>query len=137
MAEAKQKEKLIKTSLHHVYYLDVNDDGQYREVAVVKKDANGSVYYIDVQLLDMVDKGRLKKMVTDIHADKYELWDLMSQKRLSNGINALDYFHRLVRVKKAPGSVNTMMGGGLASVRAESDTMIGSQFSNPASGVIE
>jgi hypothetical protein len=136
MAEAK-KEKLIKTSLNHVYYLDVNDDGQYREVAVVKKDGNGSVYYIDVQLLDNVDKGRLKKIVTDIHADKYELWDLMSQKRLSNGINALDYFHRLVRVKKAPGAVNTAMGGGLLSVRPESDTLVGSQFSDPSSGVIE
>ena len=136
MAEAK-KEKLVKTSLHHVFYLDANDDGQYREVAVVKKDYNGSVYYIDVQLLDQVDKGRLKKIVTDLHADKYELWDLMSQKKLSNGINALDYFHRLVRVKRAPGSVNTAMGGGLLSARPESDVMVGSQFSDPGSGVIE
>ena len=104
-----------------------------REVAVVKEDDNGTLYYLDVVALDVVDKGRLKGIVTSLHADKYALWDLMSQQKLSNGCNALDYFHQLVKVKSAPGTSNTAFGGGLATVRVESNKLVASEHTNPSS----
>ena len=122
-----------ETPFRHVYLVDIHDDGQLREVAIVKEEDNGTLYYIDIVSLDQVDKGRLKALVTNIHADKYALWDLMSQQSLSNGQNALDYFHQLVKVKTAPGTTNTKFGGGLSTVRAESNKIVGSESSNPSS----
>lgn len=140
--EAGLETRLKKTGMNHIYHFDVSGDGRYREVAVVKMVRNGdktvrSVYYIDVALLDTVDKGRLKGIITNRHADKYELWDLMSQNVLSNGKNALDYFHQLTRVEHGKGALTTGMGGGLGAVPVESNSMIGSDFSDPTSGVID
>lgn len=134
--------RLKTTTLHHIYYFDVQGDGRLREVAVVKMDKNQdgtvrSVYYIDIALLDNVDKGRLKSIVTNMHANKYELWDLLAQNTLSNGKNALDYFHQLTRVEHGPGAVNTGFAGGLAGVRAESGQVVGSEFSDPASASLD
>lgn len=134
--------RLKPTGMHHIFHFDVLGDGRFREVAVVKMVRNQdksirSVYYIDVALLDTTDKGRLKGIITNRHADKYELWDIMSQVTLSNGKNALDYFHQLTRVEHGKGAINTSMGGGLGSVAIESGGIIGSEFSDPGSGVID
>lgn len=134
--------RLKPTRMNHIFNFDVADDGRYREVAVLKlaKGIDGSVasvHYIDIMLMDPVDKGRLKAIVTNVHADKYELWDLMSQNTLNNGKNALDYFHQLVKVVYGPGAVNTSMGGGLAGVQLERSQMIGSEFTDPSSGAID
>ena len=134
--------RLRPTSLNHVFFFDIEGDGRLREVAVVKaaKAHDGtvqSVYYVDIALLDNVDKGRLKGLVTGQHADKYELWDLMSQQQLNNGKNALDYFHQLVRTVHGPGATNTSLGGGLAGVRAESSAMVGAEFTDPTGATLE
>lgn len=134
--------RLSQTGLNHIYNFDIKGDGRFREVAVIKmaKNADGavtSVYYIDVALLDNVDKGRIKQAVTSIHANKYELWDLLSQMTLNNGKNALDYFHQLVRSEHGPGALNTAMGGGLLNVKPESNQMIGAEFSDPTSAALE
>ena len=134
--------RLRPTGLNHVFYFDIEGDGRLREVAVVKaaKTSEGSiqsVYYIDIALLDNVDKGRLKALVTGTHADKYELWDLMSQNTLNNGKNALDYFHQLVRTVHGPGATNTSLGGGLAGVKLENNSMVGSEFTDPTSASLE
>jgi hypothetical protein len=129
--------KKIPTPFKHVFLVDINDNGQLREVALVKEEANGSLIYIDIASLDIIDKGRLKKFVSSMHADKYPLWELMSLDRLSNGVNGLDYFHQMCRTKYAPGHVNTAMGGGLSSVRSEGNSaMPGANFSDPNSGTI-
>jgi len=134
--------RLRATSMNHIFFFDVEGDGRLREVAVVKaaKTHEGSiqsVYYIDIALLDNVDKGRLKGLVTGTHADKYELWDLMSQGTLNNGKNALDYFHQLVRTTHGPGATNTSLGGGLAGVKIESNTMVGAEFGDPAGASLD
>ena len=130
------------TRLKHVFYVDVNDNGQFREVAVVKEWPNGSLSYIDIGLIDQVDRGRLKKVLMSGHADKYELWDLLSQERLSNGKNALDYFHQMTRTKKAAGHVDNLMGQGGGSLfdsdlRPEGNTVVGSAFTDTTSGVVD
>jgi hypothetical protein len=135
-------ERLMKTTLNHIFNFDISGDGRMREVAVVKADRNPdksirSIYYIDVALLDNVDKGRLKTIVTSRHSDKYELWDLLAQSTLSNGKNALDYFHQLVRSEQGVGTVNTSLGGGLAGVKSEGAQIIGSEFSDPTSAALE
>lgn len=130
--------RIRATGMNHIVYFDVAGDGRLREVALVKLDKTTegtirSAYYIDVALLDNIDKGRLKTIVTNQHADKYELWDLLSQNTLSNGKNALDYFHQLTHVVHGPGAVNTGFSGGIAAAKAENGLMIGSEFSDPAS----
>ncbi len=130
--------RLRKTGFHHIWFYDKAGDGRMIEIALVKAEKIGgritTIRYIDVNLLDNVDKGRLKTIVTNVHADKYELWDLMAQNTLGNGKNALDYFHQLTIEERGPGSINTQMGGGLASVRKEGNMVIGSEFSDPSSG---
>lgn len=136
------EDRLKPTNLNHIYYFDQMGDGRLREIAVVKQDKNPdgtirSLHYIDVALLDNIDKGRLKAIVVNRHADKYELWDLMSQSTLSNGKNALDYFHQLTKVEAGVGAVNTGFSGGLASVAVQGDGIVGAEFSDPTSASLD
>jgi len=112
------------TDLHHVFLIDWNDDGILKEIAVVLEAPDGTIYGIEVDKLHPIDKGRLKKFITSIHADKYPLWELLSNGQLNNGINPLDFFHmNYVRIKRPRGAV---LGGGLASVEVYgSEDMIG------------
>ena len=118
------------TDLNHVFLIDWNDDGILREIAVVMEAPDGTIYGIEVDKLHPIDKGRLKKFIVSIHADKYPLWELLSQGQLNNGINPLDFFHmNYVKIKRPRGAV---LGGGLASVEVYGDEkQIGSQFSDP------
>ena len=96
---------MSEQKMHHIEQLDIDDSGLLREVAVVKREDDGSIHYILIEQLHPLDKSRLKKIVTSQHADKYPLWELMSQVKLSNGMNALDFYHyNFVKVKRAPGS---------------------------------
>lgn len=128
---AKEQIELTATRLNHIFLCDIDDTGLLREIAVVKKTADGSIFYIDIEPLHQIDKARLKKIVSSPHADKYELWDLMSQSRLSNGMNALDFFHsNCVKVKRPKGAVSTTSS--IADVPLSNDRMVGSDFTNPA-----
>ena len=132
MATAKDKIELTPTSLPHIFLCDIDDSGLIKEIMVVKKFKDGSIYYIEIDPLHQIDKGRIKKIVSAQHADKYEAWELLSQAKLSNGMNALDFFHsNNVKVKRPRGArANT---GGLETIQAYgSDKMIGSDFANPA-----
>jgi hypothetical protein len=151
MAKEEKVSKVVKagletrirpTGMNHIVYFDIADDERYREVALVKSEKNRdgtvrSVYYIDVALLDNIDKGRLKSIVTNQHANKYELWDLLAQNTLSNGKNGLDYFHQLTRVVHGLGAVNTGFEGGIAGARAESNSIVGAEFSPPDSASMD
>ena len=118
------------TNLNHVFLIDWNDDGILREIAVVMEDPQGAIYGIEIDRLHPIDKSRLKKFIVSVHADKYPLWELLSQGQLNNGINPLDFFHmNYVKVKRPRGAI---LGGGLASVEVYGDDkVIGSQFSDP------
>lgn len=95
----------VKGSLPHIEWVDLNNDGTLVEVAVFKRDDFGNLYFIRVDNLDNVDKSRLVKVVQNRNANMYELWDLMSNLTLGNGINALDYFHQLVQVLTPAGKI--------------------------------
>jgi len=133
---AKDKIELKPTTLPHIYLCDIDDSGLLREVALVKEFKDGSIYYIDVDPLHQIDKARLKKIVSGPHSDKYSLWELLAMSKLSNGMNALDFFHsNCVKVKRPKGA--RASAGGLADAYNVSDTMIGSDFSNPAEAMLD
>lgn len=139
MAQAKDEIKLLPSSskLPHVYLCDVDDSGLLKEILVVKKFEDGSVYYVEIDGLHNIDKGRIKKIVSSQHADKYECWELLAMSKLSNGMNALDFFHtNNVKVKRPKGARASTSG--LESVQAYgTDKMVGSDFTNPAEATLD
>ena len=136
MAQIKDTIELTPTGLPHIFHCDVDDSGLLKEIMLVKKFQDGSIYYIEIDPLHAIDKGRIKKIVSSQHATKYEAWELLSQARLSNGMNALDFFHsNNVKVKRPRGA--RASSGGLETIAAygsgSSDRMIGTEFgTNPA-----
>lgn len=95
--------------IHHIFMIDWDDNGIEEEIAVVQERSDGSIYGIPVKNLHPIDRKRLRTYITSVHADKYELWDLLSQGRLNNGMVALDFFHaNYVKVKRPKGAI---MGG--------------------------
>lgn len=126
------------TNLPHVFLIDVDDSGIFRECAVVKEFDDGSVAYIVVDSLHAIDKSRLKKVVTSQHADKYPLYELLSQAKFSNGLNGLDYMHsNFVKMKRPKGA--RLSQDSLLSISSNlaSDTVIGSEFVNPAEALMD
>lgn len=136
---AKDTIELTATSLPHIFLCDIDDSGLLKEILVVKKYQDGSIYYVQIDPLHQIDKSRIKKIVSSAHADKYEAWELLSQARLSNGMNALDFFHsNNVKVKRPKGARATNPNLGLDSVSAYgTSSMIGSEFTNPAEATLD
>ena len=95
----------MQGTLPHLRRLDLKGDGILHECAIMKTDPNGNIYFFKVEPLDHVDKKRLRDILVSRNATMFPLWDLMRQNRLGNGINALDYFHQLVRVLTTSGSI--------------------------------
>jgi len=88
----------------HVKWIELSP-GVMSECAVMKTDENGNIYFFELASLDNVDKRRIFKILTNRHAAQHELWDLMSQNTLGNGMNALNYFHQLVKIVTPDGKV--------------------------------
>jgi len=89
----------------HVQYLDLFGNGILKEVVIVKEEVNGDKYFIETDTLDMVDLERLRGILDKRDSALYPMWDLMGQTMLRNGMNALEYFHQLVRVKTVAGPI--------------------------------
>ena len=81
----------------HVEWIELNNDGILHECAILKRDGLGNILFFKTNDLDEIDKRRLAGILMDRNARSFELWDLMTQKTLGNGMNALAYFHQLVR----------------------------------------
>ncbi|MGI0076108.1 MAG: hypothetical protein ACREAU_01730 [Nitrosopumilaceae archaeon] len=97
--------------LPHIKWLDLKNDNTFNECVVMKIDQNENIYYFQVNELDTIDKRRLSRILHGRHAASMELWDLMSQVTLNNGINALTYFHQLVKVITPGGTIYTPRTG--------------------------
>ena len=89
----------------HVEWIDLKADGVLVECAIMKRDPNGNIYFFPLKFLDSVDKRRLFRIITNRNAAMYELWDLMSNITLGNGVNALEFFHQFVRVITPSGQI--------------------------------
>ncbi len=134
---AKDQLELKPTKLPHVFLCDIDDSGLLKEIAVVKQFKDGTLYYIEIDPLHQIDKARLKKIVSSPHADKYELWELLAQSKLSNGMNALDFFHSNNVKSKRPKGARASVGS-LETVAAYgTDKMVGEEFVNPAEASLD
>lgn len=98
-------------NIPHIKWLDLKSNNILVECAILKEDGFGNIYYIEVPNLDGIDKQRLVRILTNRNSPNFELWDLMSQITLNNGMNALDYFHQVVKVITPDGiSMNPRIG---------------------------
>lgn len=100
-----------KGTYPHIEWIDLKNNGVLVECAVMKRDTFGNIYYIEVPSLDVVDRKRMARIMTHRNAPITELWDLMSQITLNNGVNALDYFHQLVKVITPQGVIMNPRAG--------------------------
>lgn len=134
---ASEQIELHPTKLPHIFHCDIDDTGLLREIAIVKKLKDGTLYYIDIEPLHPVDKARLKKAVMTQYAAERPLWEILSNITLSNGMNALDFFHsNCVKVKRPKGAKVT--SGSLEGISSGgTDKMIGSDFVNPAEASLD
>ena len=94
-----------KGSFAHVEWVDLQENGTLVEVAVVKRDEQGNIYFFELNKLDEIDRQRLFNIITKRVSDKFELWDLLSQHTLGNGMNALTYYHQLVKILTPAGTI--------------------------------
>ena len=90
--------QMYQGNMPHIFWIDLANDGMFTECAVMKRDGLGNVFFFPLTQLDRIDRGRLAKILTNRNAQAFELWDLMSQITLNNGINALEYFHQMVEM---------------------------------------
>lgn len=97
--------QMRETNLPHVHWIDLLGNGVMEECAVIKQDGRGNVYFIKIASLDVVDRRRLVKILRRPKGGEFELWDLLSTVTLGNGMNALTYFHQLVRVRTPNGEI--------------------------------
>lgn len=95
----------VKGRLPHVEWIDLKANGIMIECAIVKRDAFGNIYFFEIPALDRIDKARLTRILHDRNVNNFPLWDLLSQKTLNNGVNALEYFHQLVKVMTVNGQI--------------------------------
>lgn len=110
----------------HIEWLELNNDGILHECAVMRRDPSGNVLFFKTNDLDEIDKRRLAGILMDRNSRSFELWDLMAQKTLGNGMNALSYFHQLVRQLTPNGRVLDpragQIGGQAGSVQVAAPT---------------
>lgn len=113
----------MSTAYPHIEWLDLHGKGVLTECAVMRKDANGNIYHFQIASLDSIDKTRLRNILVSRNAKNFPLWDLMQQVTLGNGINALEYFHQLVKVLTPSGQIIDATHGrmGASVVRRTSD----------------
>ncbi len=97
--------------LPHIKWIDLHNNGVLVECAIMKEDQLGNYTFIQVNMLDAVDRRRLLKIITSRTATQFPLWDLMSNITLNNGVNALTYFHQLVKTISQAGVISSPRAG--------------------------
>lgn len=89
---------------NHVAYVDLFDNGVEMEVIVMALDAkNGDLHYIRTDYLDDIDRRRMLNIVQSNSASTLPLWEVMYNKTLPNGVNALEYFDQYTKTKLVGG----------------------------------
>lgn len=88
----------VQSRFRFIEWLDLDGTGVLTECAIVKRFTNGDTYYFTLESLDMIDKQRLKTILVNRNSSLYdELWKVLEQNTLGNGVNALVYFNQLVK----------------------------------------
>ncbi len=96
----------MQSRYRFVEWLDLDGTGVLSECAIVKRFPNGDIYYFTLDSLDAIDRQRLKTILVNRNATLYdELWKVLEQNTLGNGVNALIYFNQLVRQITPSGTI--------------------------------
>lgn len=96
----------MSQKFQHVRWIDIQKNGVAKEVLVLNEDkSNGDLYFIPVEHLDDIDKQRVVGILRSRDAQHYPLWEVMAGTTLRNGMNALIFFHQLVKVRTAQGQI--------------------------------
>lgn len=89
----------------HIAAADLGQ-GMAHDIAVMAIDnRNGDLYFIRLDHLDSIDIKRLRQIILSRDSARYPLWDLMSQKTLPNGMNALEFFQQFVKGRSVGGQI--------------------------------
>ena len=103
-AYAPQGEKTIDKP-KNTMFLDAGGEQEHsKEVIVMKTWEDGTVYFINPDHLDTIDRKRLLRALQRANKSEVELWTVLKETSLSNGSNGLDYFHQLVQTYKPAGA---------------------------------
>lgn len=89
----------------HIEWLELHNDSIMHECAVMSRDRFGNVLFFKLNDLDDIDKRRLVSILMDRNAGNLPLWDVMMNRTLGNGVNALAYFNQLVRMLTPNGKI--------------------------------
>ena len=90
----------------HIAAVDLFGKQIATEIAVMAIDnRNGDLYFIRLDYLDPIDIKRLRQIILARDSSRYALWDLMSNKTLPNGMNALEFFQQFVQVRTVGGEI--------------------------------
>ena len=92
-----QQPQIPAGAKRHMEALPLDADGTLQEVVILKRYGNGDRIFIRIDDLDDEDKKRMRSFLSEQHAAMFELWDLLANRRLGNGMNALEYFHQLAK----------------------------------------
>lgn len=96
----------VQSRYRFIEWLDIDGTGVLTECAVMKRFPNGDAYYFTLDSLDSIDKQRLKTILVNRNTALYdELWKVMEQNVLGNGVNALIYFNQLVKQLTPSGQI--------------------------------
>jgi len=103
--------------IQNTMYLDVRGDQETaKEIVVMKTWEDGTMYFIDPDHLDTIDRKRLQRALQRANRAKVELWTVLKETSLSNGANGLDYFHQLTQTFKPTGANKAPTAAKLADV---------------------
>lgn len=106
----------------HIEWVELYGDGMLHECAIMRRMPSGNVLFFKTNDLDEIDRRRLAGILSDRNAAGFELWDLMSQKTLGNGMNALVYFTQLVKVISPNGKITDPQTGQIGTGVASNST---------------
>lgn len=96
----------VPTDVPHVEWIDLHNDGVAHEIIILSRNINnGDLYFIAMQDLDQIDRLRMARVLRKKDAGKLPLWELLSNETLKNGMNALDFFHQLAKLRTVNGKV--------------------------------
>lgn len=96
----------IKTNVPHVEWLDLHNDGVAHEIIILSRNGvTGDLYFISMTDLDQIDKVRIARVLQKKDAAKLPLWELLANETLKNGMNALEFFHQLAKIRTVNGKV--------------------------------
>jgi len=98
----------VRKGAQNTIFINPTDAGVQgnKEVFLIKTWDDGTLYYIDPDHLDTIDRKRLTRALRRANKSNFELWEVLKDTTLSNSRNALDYFHQVTRTYKPDGALS-------------------------------